>query len=448
MRVAIVGGGMGGLMAALALRDRGHDPLVLERAARAGGKVHTEHVGAWRIEHGPVGVLDNAPDTAALLQRLGVGTIAASDAARHRFLLRDGALRELPDSPPKLLTTGTFTLSEKWRLAREPFAARAPGGDETVAAFARRRLGASLAEWAFEPMVTGIYAGDWERLSVASVFPKLVELERDHGSLLRGAIAVERERRRAGQAAARLVVPRGGMSALPDALARELRPALHTGTEVRALERTVKPNGASGFRLLTSSGELDADRVMVALPPIEAAALLAPLDAAVADAYRAIPEAGVALVSLGFARGTIAHPLVGFGFLVPRREGARILGVQWMTSTFPDEPQAPAGHVMLRCIFGGAHDPAAVALDDAALIAASRAALRDTMAIAAEPGFAHVVRWSRAIPQYEVGHAERVRTIETRGAALGVFATGAALRGPGVNDVVREAIAAAARAVS
>jgi oxygen-dependent protoporphyrinogen oxidase len=438
MRVAIVGGGVAGLTLALALRDRGHEPLVLEREPRPGGKVGTERVGDWQVERGPAGVLDDAPATQALLDRFGIERVPSDAAARRRFVVRGGRLREVPASPPQLLLSTTLTVGEKWRLMREPHAPPPPeGGDETVAEFARRRVGASLAAAFVEPMVRGVYAGDYARLSLRSAFPRVAQLEREHGSLLRGLIAAQKARTGPPP---HLISLKGGMGALPAALAAALGPSLRCGAAVTSLARA-----GSGWQLATAGGPVEAERVVLALPPDDAAALVRPVDAALGDAWASIPAAGAVAVSLGYARADVAHPLDGFGFLVPQQEGGRLLGVLWMTSTFPTAAQAPAGHVMLRCLLGGAQDPGATALTDEALLALARDELRARLAVTAAPAFTHVVRWPHGIPQYEVGHAARVETIEARGAPLGLYATGAGLRGVGVNDVVREAAALAER---
>lgn len=443
MKVIVVGGGVAGLSAALELRERGHEVTVLEREATAGGKVRSERAGAWRVEHGPAGVLEGAPDTEAVLGRLGLAAIPSAEAMRRRFVVREGRLVEVPDSPPKLLTAPALSMGEKWRLAREPFApAPPPNVDETVAEFARRRLGPHLAAAFVEPFVAGIYAGDYERLSLRSALPKLAELERQHGSLLRGLVALERARRRAGmpRKSARLLTFSGGMGDLPGALGRALGDGLRTGVTVTAL---VRDGGRLTVR--TPGGPLTADRVVLAVPPAEAAALLAPLDATAADACANIPVAGVAAVCLGYPRAQVPHPLDGFGFLVPRQEGLRLLGVIWMTSTFPAAEMSPEGHVLLRCMLGGRTDPEAVTLDERRLVSIARAGLRTLLGIVAEPAFTHVVRWPQAIAQYEVGHEGRVAAVETRAAALGIYPTGAAFRGVGVNDVIREGRAVAAR---
>jgi oxygen-dependent protoporphyrinogen oxidase len=268
----------------------------------------------------------------------------------------------------------------------------------------------------------------------------MVELERQYGSLVRAAVALGRQRKASGSGPSRLTSLQGGMGTLPAALAAALADRLRVGAAVRGLERT-----QSGWRVVTAEGAVEAERVVVALPADESAALMRQIDAPAADAFSAIFIAGVVAVALGYERGEVPHRLNGFGFLVPRRENVRLLGSIWMTSTFPAGALAPPGHVLLRCLFGGAHDPAALDLSDEELIAEARAGLRTAIGVAAAPRFSHVTRWRRGIAQYEVGHAARVALIEARCHALGLFPTGAALRGVGVNDVVREAAALAER---
>ena len=430
---------------ALALADRGHEVVVLEREAEPGGKVRSTRVGEWLVELGPAGILDNEPATQTLLQRLNLSSLVvpSDDGARHRYLLRGTKLREVPVSPTRFITSSIMSLSAKWHVVREPKAPPAPSGvDETIAEFARRRLGDEIAETIVEPMVTGVVAGDYARLSIASVFPKLVELEREHGSVLKGLIAAERARKADGtpRHAMKLTTLKGGMGALTSALGAALGDRLRCGVDVQALERR-----GDGVVVRTATGPVEADRAVLALPPDDAARVMRQFDAPTADAYAAIPSPGVVAVALGYARSDVTHPLDGFGFLVARKERVRLLGSIWMTSTFPTAEQAPAGSVILRCMLGGTHDPGAVDLSDEELVGVARDGLRTAIGLTIAPRFQHVARWRRGIAQYEVGHATRVALIESRGPALGLYHTGAALRGVGVNDVIRDATLLAER---
>jgi oxygen-dependent protoporphyrinogen oxidase len=444
MKVVVLGGGVAGLSCALALADRGIDVTVLEREAVAGGKVGTAQKEGWLVERGPAGVLDNAPATRELYQRLNLSSelVISDDNARHRFVLKNGKLREVSPSPA-ILFSPLLPWSAVWRLIREAKAPPPPDGvDETIAEFATRRFGGEIAEGLAEPMVSGVFAGDYAKLSIASAFPKIIEMERQHGSLLRALMAAGRQRKREGRPreVVRLTSLKGGMGALPAALSRELGSRLRTGVAVQAIERgKVRFSGEDG------DGEIASDHVVMALPADEAAELVKPLDAAMAEAYSGIPLAGVAAVALGYSRADVQHPLSGFGFLVPRRERVRLLGSIWMSSTFPSGHQAPEGHVLIRCMLGGAHDPQAVELPDEELVSIAREGLRIGIGLTNPPRFVHVQKWRRGIAQYQVGHARRVSAIEERARALGMSATGAALRGVGVNDVIREARAVAER---
>lgn len=435
--IIVVGGGVAGMATALGLRDAGKQVLVLESAATAGGKVHTVTDGEWRVELGPMGILDDVPATQAMVQRLGLEIVRADDVAKRRYMVRDGLLQEAPSSPPKILTSKLLRPLEKLRLLGEVFTRRAQA-DEPLSEFFARHVGRSLADSLVDAMPSSVYAGDWTKLSTKSAFPRLWELDQRHGSLLRGMLAAERQRKRTGAERGRLMTLRGGMGTLSSSLAKTLGTDLRTGAKVQAIEAH---NGQLHVRVDGES--LAADRVILAVPAPQAAELTR-FDALVSDAYRAIPMNGIAAVTLGFRRADLSHPLDAVGFLVPRAEGERLLGALWMTSTFPGEPQAPKDHVNLRCMIGGSTDPDILDLDDQALIEACLSSLQKHLG-AQKPVFTRVDRWHEAIAQYELGHAERVETIEARGERVGVYSTGAALRGVGVNDILREARALTAR---
>jgi oxygen-dependent protoporphyrinogen oxidase len=445
VRIAVIGGGVGGLTAALTLRDRGHEVIVFEAEATVGGKVRTEMQGLWRVELGPTALSEGAPSTQSLLHRLGLESevILSEEEACHRFVFRQGRLRELPTSPPKLLFSRALSASAKLRLLREMrVPPSSPNLEESVAEFARRRFGAEIAEYIAEPMATGVFAGDYERLSLRAAFPKVAELEQQHGSLLRALRARARERRASGVPRRRehLLSLKGGLEHLPRALHRELGNAVRLSAPVSALRRI-----GMQWELRTKGERVVVDRVLLAIPASNAAPLLSSVDEEMSITLSGIVEVGIACVSLGYRRTDLVGVPVGFGFLVPKREGPRLLGAVFVSDVFPTAPQAPSGHALLRCMLGGARDPFALELEDEELVALARADLEKTTGLRHPPRFSHVVRWRSAIAQYEFGHADRIARLEARGRALGLGFAGAAFHGVGVNDVIADALPAAER---
>jgi oxygen-dependent protoporphyrinogen oxidase len=336
-------------------------------------------------------------------------------------------LQPVPSNPREAVASRLLSWRGKARLLAEPMAARSREPDESVAAFAHRRLGDEAAEHLVAPMVAGIYAGDPAALSLAAAFPRLAQLEREHGSLLAGLL-------RAGGSTDRgeLASFAAGMSALPTALAARLGASI-----VRAAATQLEREGARWrVQLATGPAEL-ADAVVVAAPADRASALLAdPRARAIGE----IPYAPVDVVCLGFERAQVEHDLAGFGFLVTPGETLGILGCLWESSLFPG--RAPEGHVLLRIMLGGE-------LPDGEVVPRALAAVRRALGVQGEPGLAHLFRHRRAIPQYTIGHLARVAAADALERDLpGLFWTGNALRGVGVNDCTREAERTAARAAA
>ena len=401
-RVAVIGGGITGLAAAWHLRRRGAEPLVLEASDRVGGAIRSTREDGWLHEAGPNSLLESSPAVTEFIAGLGLAgrKLAASPAAKHRYVLRDGVPRALPGSPPVLLGGNFFSWRAKLRLLREPFVARAAAdADETVADFALRRLGREFLDYAVNPFVAGIYAGDPARLSVRHGFPKLHALEQEHGSMFRGLLHA----RRAG--------PRGGIISFPDGLgeiphaaAAVFGPgALGLRAEVTGIV-PVEKNWRVRWRT-PDGGEMEEifAAVVVALPAGGIVQL--PLPEPAARALGVLPEIvhpPVASVFLGFAREAVAHPLDGFGLLVPEVEKNRTLGTLFSSSLFPG--RAPAGHVALTTFVGGTRQPAHAQLADGALVEFVLADLRASLGVTGAPRFVRITRWPRAIPQYAPGY--------------------------------------------
>ncbi len=403
-----------------------------------GGAIETHVEGAWRFELGPNTVVENDPSVSALIAAAGLAgeKITASPAAKRRYLYKDGRLQALPGSPGGFLRTSLFPASAKLRLLKEPWIAR-PAGDpeESIAAFTRRRLGQAFLDDAVGPFVSGVYAGDPERLSVRWALPKIAALEREHGSLVRGALARRKSRKPAG-ASGGMISFAAGLAELPRRLAREIG---EVWTGVAALR--ILPTG-NGFRVETTAGPRVASRVVLAVPADVAARLLAEATGGRSLALAEIPYAPVAVVALGYRREDVAHPLDGFGYLVPRKEGKRTLGCLFPSTIFPG--RAPAGHVALTAFVGGRTDPEIVTWDDDRIAATVAEEVGQALGIRrqrGQPVFRLVRRWPRAIPQYEIGHGRFVTLgSEIENDLPGLRLGGNFLAGVSVPDCIRNAV--------
>ncbi|HEV8581082.1 MAG TPA: protoporphyrinogen oxidase [Thermoanaerobaculia bacterium] len=434
--VLVVGGGISGLTTAFHLARGGRRVAVLEAAERVGGSIATHADGDWRFEMGPNTVVENDASVGRLIHDCGLESekVTAASTAKRRFLYKGGALVPLPSGPGAFLATSLFPLSAKLRLLREPWiAVPSGGGEESIAQFVRRRLGQAFLDYAVGPFVSGVYAGDPERLSVRWAVPKIYALEEQHGSLIRGALA----RRKGPAPGGTMISFRGGLAELPKKLALEIG-------DVRTAvpcERVIRDD--QGFTVATSAGSLAAERIVLAVPADAAARLLEDATNGASRLFAEIPYAAVAVVSLGWRREDVDHPLGGFGFLAPRKEGLRVLGCLFPSEIFPG--RAPAGHVALAAFAGGRTDPEIAAWDDERIVSTVVEELRGPLGLRGEPAFRLVRRWPRAIPQYELGHGrfiERAREIE--GALPGLRIGGNFLGGVSVPDCIRNATALAA----
>jgi oxygen-dependent protoporphyrinogen oxidase len=452
-RIVIVGGGISGLALAYRLEQAlPHATVtILERDTRPGGKVWTERLDGFTVELGPNGFLDTKPTTKALCCDLGLDnrlTPASAAASKNRFLFLDGKLRPLSANPLAFLRSDIISWRGKLALLAGLFRRpRRTSADESVDAFAQRHAGPEIAQVLVDALVTGIYAGDPKLLSVRAAFPRLAALEEQYGSVLRGMIASAKQRRRdakpRGEPKGRpgqLWSFREGLRLLIETLCARLGAPVLLGVPIKRLERN--PNG---WRVRGEGHDgWDADAVVLTCPAYQQAAILADLDGELAEQVGAIPYNRVAVVGLGYRRDDIPIPLDGFGYLTARGSRGDVLGVQWCSSTYPD--RAPEGMVLLRAMCGGWQRPEVVSWDDGRLIQAVVADLRVSLGIAAPPVFQRIIRWDRAIPQYHVGHLERVAFIEARAAHHpGLFLAGNAYHGIALNDCTEQAELIAAR---
>jgi oxygen-dependent protoporphyrinogen oxidase len=509
--VAVVGGGVSGLAAAYEL-TRGASPagltpevVLLEASARTGGTVRTERRDGFLLEAGPDSFITDKPAALELAREIGLepNLIGTNDEHRRAFVVRGGRLRPVPEgfqllAPSRLwpfVTTDIFSWLAKLRIALEMFVPRRvadDADDESLAAFVRRRFGREALERMAQPMVGGIYTADPEQLSLRATMPRFIQMEREHGSVIRALLkarrraeADEREAARAtgnGGAAAPFVAaatprtndqrrPRGaddaargpsaaapsrgtsgaryglfasldrGLQVLTDRLAGELPPGtVRTNARVESLTFD-EISGRWSLRL--NGGEtLAADAVCLALPAHASADLLRATDPTLASELEAIPYASTATVNLAFRRADIPHPLDGFGFVVPHVERRKVIACSFSSVKFAG--RAPAGHALLRAFLGGALQPEMFRLDDDAMTAAALADLRELLGVNAPPLFAQVSRWPRSMAQYAVGHSARMERVRAR---LEQFPTlglaGNAYTGAGIPDCIREGRTAA-----
>jgi len=419
--IRIVGAGISGLAAAYDLARRGVAVRVHEASARAGGLIHTEQIDGFTIEAGPDSILNAKPAALALVRELGLEpALQRVREGARAFVLKGRTLHALPQ--PSLLgipltaeALAAFDLlspAGRARMAREPeIPPRGQDDDESVGAFFRRRFGDEAADLIAQPLLGGIHAGDIERLSMRSLFPRLLDAERQHGRLT----GMTARRGEAGFASLR-----GGMGSLVNAIVAALPPGtIAYGSPVASLD------------------PIDASCTILALPAHAAASLMAPHDAEAARLAAQVPYVSTVSVSLAWPRADVPHPLDGTGFVVSRRySDARITACTWVSSKWAS--RAPDGHALLRSYVGGAHDPAAVDLTDDELVAIVRGDLRGILGITAAPSLARVYRWRRAGAQHVVGHLDRVAEIERRLAPHGIFVAGSGFRATGIPDCVAD----------
>jgi len=439
MKIDIIGGGISGLsLAFLLLQQRGDlDVTVFEADTRVGGKIWTERAEGFVCEAGVNGFLDNKPATLRLSGLLNLSPLRSSDIARRRFICLDGRLKEIPEKPLSFMLSNFLSLSGRLNMVAEYFRPPAVKEDESMESFAIRRVGREFFEKLLDPMASGVYAGDPARLSIRSCFTKVYELEKNYGSLIKGFMAIARQKKKAGQRAEAgpggvLHSFDGGMYSLIEKLREALGERVKTGASAQSIEKT-----KSGYKTFFQNGTIsESEIVVIATPAHETTHIVKGFDRALSETLSRIPYPPLSVVSLGFRSQDISNiDLRGFGFLVPAREGRKILGTLYDTSIFPK--RAPEGQALLRVMIGGARYTELALLEDKPLIDTALNELRQIMGLRAEPSFVRIYRWKKAIPQYNVGHHRILDDIDSRlQNHKGLFLTGNAYRGVAVNDCI------------
>jgi oxygen-dependent protoporphyrinogen oxidase len=442
VQALVVGGGISGLVCAYALRKAGLDAHLFEASPRPGGVIQSIARDGFLFELGPQSFSGTAP-LRALFQDLGISDqVVQAPAHAPRYVLVDGALRPVPLSPPAFFTSSLISVSTKWALVRDLLGKSvAPDGDESIADFVRRKFSPQLLDRLVGPFVSGVYAGDPERLSLRSTFQPLHEAEKSAGSIIRGMLRAAKTKTGPRERPT-LLAFRDGNETLIHALSNILGPSLHTGSSITGVS---VQNGGSfdvQFEAHGASESISAKSLIFAVPTNVSTKLLLHLDPSFESLLAPIEYAPVAVVSLGYRISDIAHSLDGFGFLVPRSSGLRVLGTVWNSSLFPG--RAPEGHALLTSFVGGATDPTAASLPAEALTSLVHREISPILSISAEPVFSNATFWPRALPQYNLGHGDRLAAV----ARLlrkhpGIWLAGNYLRGPAIGSCVEQALAVA-----
>jgi oxygen-dependent protoporphyrinogen oxidase len=446
----VVGAGISGLVCAYALRKAGVDAQVIESNATPGGVIRSERRDGYLLEFGPQSF--NATSALVnLCRELHIDDqLLPAPANAPRYVLVKGGLRPVPLSPPAFIASSLFSPLTKLRVLRDILGrSTPPRSDESVAAFTRRKFSRELLDKLVGPFVSGIYAGDPEKLSLRSAFPQLYEAEKSAGSVIRGLLFSARKRSASAEKPA-LQTFREGNLTLIQALAANLGPNLSCGVTAQRIGLTATSSGTPAFEItVIANGReelLTANRLIIATPAQQAATLLADVDPQFESALSAIAYAPVAVVSLDYPKSAIHHSLEGFGFLVPRSSGLRILGTVWNSSLFPN--RAPDGHALLTSFVGGATDPSAVSLPESEIVSIVHGELSSVLGISQPPSFSHVQAWQRAIPQYNLGHIQLIdRLDQMQSKYLSIRLIGNYLGGPALGACVEQALTVAQEAI-
>ncbi len=474
-RIAVLGGGIAGLAAAyrLAKARQARAPVeefLIEAGPRLGGVIRTERVEGFLIEAGPDSFLTEKPQAAALCRELGLGDqlIGSNDAERRTYVVHEGRLVPLPEGlmlmvPTKLwpvFRSPLIPFSSLSAMARDWFSGPRRGdsfpADESVADFVRRHFGSAILENVADPLLAGVYGGDSERLSVRAVLTRFWEMERKSGSLIRGTLRARKQmlaRRAAAQpgreapsAPPLFTALREGLERMVEKLTERLEPgSIHLNRRAVFLEPL--SGGKGGYRIHCQKGvTFEADRVILALPARESARLTGGIEEDVSRTLESMECTSAVTLALAYDGAAGLRLPAGFGFLVPRKEERRMLAATFVHQKFPS--RAPEGKALLRCFLGGGRDPDALRLTDGEMLKIALRELREILGLDAQPLFHRIYRWPRAMPQYSVGHAERMERIRARLARCpGVFLCGNSYSGIGISDSIRTGTEAAEQAL-
>jgi oxygen-dependent protoporphyrinogen oxidase len=462
-RIVIIGGGISGLAAAHRLTELAREterPLeitLLDASSSLGGIIKTDHRDGFLLERGPDSFISEKPEAVALANRLGINSrlIQTNETHRRSFIVRKGRLRNVPEgfqllAPSRLwpfVTTDIFSLSGKLRMSADLFLPRANkngSSDESLASFVSRRLGKEALDRMAQPMVGGIYTADPKTLSLRATLPRFLEMEREHRSII---LAMLRQRKTTKSVASGVSGPRyslflsfdEGMQVLTDELERKVSNTgvrIQLNSKVTSLVRATPDRGSDWTATTNDNSQIQADGVCLAIPAYSAATLLEKIDNRLGQQLQAIEYTSTATINFAYRRADVRHPLDGFGFVVPLIEKRSLIACTFSSVKFFG--RAPEQHVLLRAFVGGALQPDVFQLDQSEMVARVKPDLEELLQIQGQPLFVETAKWSQSMPQYYVGHLERVSAIEAQLGSLGTIAlAGNSYRGAGIPDCIR-----------
>lgn len=450
VKIGVIGGGISGLSTAFYIQEMAKeeginiDLTVFEASERLGGKAFTFREEKFSLETGVNGFLTNKPDTLKLVDKLGINEhlYPSNDSARKRFIFSDGRLQKLPEGPQAFLKSSLISWPGKLRIAMEPFTKpKKEGKTESVAEFGERHLGKEAVDKLIGPMIAGIYAGDAANTELKSAFPLLIDIETmGKGSLIKGMMKRVKESKKQGKKMKASAGPTGaltsfdrGMSVLIDSLESKIIGRIIKGVHVDQVYKD-----GEGYVLISKNGQERFDIIVSAAPAYAASKIFENMNKDLAGKLSEIPYVAVNVVALIFKRSDLKREFDGFGFLIPKKEGRRILGSLWTSSIFPK--RGPEDLFIFRSMMGGALRPELAALPEKEQLEIVKEELKDILGIDAQPIYSRIFSHKWAIPQYPVGHSERIaRIYEIASGYNGLFLTGNAFRGIGINDCTKNA---------
>ncbi len=416
-QVVVIGAGISGLTTAYWLKQKGIEVRILEKDSEVGGTMKTINENGWLVESGPNSALETTPLFNQLFSDLGIldERIYANEASNKRYILRENILHPLPMSPLAFLKSKLWSVKGKLRLLKEPFIGRA-AKEESIAEFVERRLGREFLDYAINPFVAGVYAGNPEDLSVRSAFPKLYALEEKYGGLIKGMIKGRKERKMRAEKSkdsAKLFSFKDGMQTFPRSLSKKLGDNVFLNSTVLNIIPTKvgqKRIYVTSFQQYGENKNIESDAVVLATPSYVASKIIEPIDPEVSKVLNSIYYPPVAEIVLGYVKENINRVLDGFGYLIPEKEKRKILGTIWSSTIFPN--RAPQGYELFTTFVGGSRNPDLLENSDEKLLDITNSEVKNLIGISGDPVFKKIIRWEKAIPQYKLGYYKTIASIE------------------------------------